>query len=294
MAQQIIFPQAEEPKTLQNFLKKRFPMGYVRRLFRKNAVRLNDKRSGPNQRAGPGDRIRLLFPFEKRGRDSVKKTPVTRRLEILFEDDDFFLLNKPAGIAVHEGKGILKRHSLLGILQATCGIQAVTPKLVHRIDKDTSGLLVVAKNDTVASKLEKQFEIGRVEKVYLALVMGRLRFKEGRIDNPLPGRDGRLVRALTLYRVKQEFSTTSLLEVRIKTGRRHQIRHHLAKLGHPVVMDAQHGNFAFNKQFRTTYGLKRQFLHATSITFEHRGKKRKWTIPIPDDLEKTLEALQSH
>lgn len=292
MVREIILPQSEEHKRLGNFLKKRFPIGYVRKLFRKNGVRLNGRHSGPEEIVHPGDRVQLFIPFEKRATSADKNTPSRIGLEILFEDEDLLLINKRAGMVVHEGKETLKRHSLLGMLERAYRSQGVIPRLVHRIDKETSGLLVVAKRNVVAEDLESQFEDGEVEKDYLALVIGRLRPKEGRIDFPLPGRKGRPVPALTLYRVKREFSRTTLVQVRIKTGRMHQIRLHFAKIGHPVVMDDEHGDFGFNKQFRRTHGLKRQFLHASAIAFNYHGKRKKWVAPLADDLARALKSLQ--
>ncbi len=292
VASEIIVPQTEEPKRLDNFLKKRFPIGYVRKLFRKNGVRLNGERPRPNVIARPGDRVTLYLPFEKRPGAAVKKGPERGGFEILFEDDDILVLNKQAGITVHEGKRVLKQRSLLGMLETTYRPKGIIPKLVHRIDKETSGLLVVAKRDAVAEQLEKKFAGAEVEKEYLALVLGRLHPKEGQIDFPLPGREGSFVPALTRYQVERELPGTSLVRVKMETGRMHQIRLHFAKLGHPVVMDDRHGDFAFNKRFRKTHGLKRQFLHAQSIAFEHRGQKRKWTAPLPEDLAMTLKSLE--
>ncbi len=290
MPWEIVVPPTEQTKSLENFLKKRFNIGYVRKLFRKNGVRLNGNRSGPEGLAHPGDRIQLYIPFEKR-----KETSKSSRdfpFEILFEDEELIVLNKPAGIAVHEGKRIPKRNSVLGMLEAAYRPQGVIPKLVHRIDKETSGLLVVAKEQKVAEQLEKLFEQGEVDKEYLALVAGKLYPKNGTIDFPLPGRDGQPASAVTHYRVEKEFSDTTLARVKIETGRMHQIRLHFAKLGRPVVMDDEHGDFAFNKQFRKMYGLKRQFLHAAMVAFDYRGKKCKWTARMPEDLENTLRSIQ--
>jgi 23S rRNA pseudouridine955/2504/2580 synthase len=292
MAREIIFPHSEGAKQVGNFLKKRYPIGYVRKLFRKHAVRLNGARCGPQVIARPGDRIELFIPFERRPHGSGPASPARSGFEILFEDDGLLVINKPAGLAVHEGKVILRRHSLHGMLEATYRSAGVTPTLVHRIDRETSGLLVVAKRDEVARDLEGQFEEGEVEKEYLALVVGRIHPREGKIKSPLPGRDGGLVPALTLYRVKKEFADTSLVRVRTATGRMHQIRRHFAQLGHSIVMDRQHGDFSFNKQFRKAHGLKRQFLHACSLASEYRGKKRRWSAPLPEDLARTLKALQ--
>jgi len=293
MASEIIVPQTEVPKRLENFLKKRFPIGYVRKLFRRNGVRLNGKRSGPKDMTRPGDRISLFIPFEKRPGTALDKPPSRAGFETLFEDDDILVINKQAGLAVHEGKEILKSQSLLGMLEATYRSQGILPRLVHRIDKETSGILVVAKREAVAEDLEKRFEKGEVEKEYLALVLGRVHPKEGSIDFPIPGREGKPARALTRYRVERELPGTSLVRVNMETGRMHQIRLHFARLGHPVVMDDRHGDFAFNKQFRKTHGLKRQFLHAQSIALEHRGQKRKWTAPLADDLTQTLRLLEA-
>ncbi|MGH7847804.1 MAG: RluA family pseudouridine synthase [Candidatus Binatia bacterium] len=240
---------------------------------------------------GPGDILQLFIPFEAHPSvPSAKESPI--RLDIVFENRDFLVINKPTGLAVHEGKGVTVRHSLSGALQARHARKDVVPKLVHRLDKETSGLLIAAKTDAAAAELQACFETGDVDKEYRVLAVGNIQPPTGRIELPLPGREGNLVSALTLYQVERRFSTTALLRVRIKTGRMHQIRLHLARWGHPVVMDSQHGDFAFNKAFRKTYGLKRQFLHASSISLEYKGRQWKWTAPLPVDLSATLAALE--
>ncbi len=288
MPQEIVIPPGEQPKRLENFLKKTFNIGYVRKLFRKNGVRLNGKRAAPEDTARSGDRIQLYIPYEK-AKPSARPAG---EMNIIFEDDDLLVLNKPAGIAAHEGKGILKRDTILGQLEALYRPQNIAPRLVHRIDKETSGLLVAGKNDETTERLEALFKTGDVQKEYLALVAGTLRAKRDTIDSPLPGREGRPVTAVTHYKVEREFSDTTLARVRIDTGRMHQIRLHFASIHHPVIMDDEHGDFAFNKEFRKKYGLKRQFLHAAMIAFEHKGKKRSWTAELPDDLKRTLERLE--
>ncbi|HEY6199739.1 MAG TPA: RluA family pseudouridine synthase [Candidatus Binatia bacterium] len=288
MPQEIVIPAGEVPKRLENYLKKRFNIGYVRKLFRKNGVRLNGKRAAAEDIVRPGDRVQLFISYEKSKPDARP----AGGLDILFEDDDLLVLNKPAGIAVHEGKGIFKRDTVLGQLEAAYRQRGIAPKLVHRIDKDTSGLLVAAKNDQTAERLERLFDTGDVEKEYLALVAGKLPAKRDTIDTPLPGREGRPVTAVTHYKAEREFPGAALARVRIDTGRMHQIRLHFASIHHPVVMDDEHGDFAFNKEFRKKFGLKRQFLHASMIAFEHRGKMRKWTADLPVDLARTLERLE--
>jgi len=293
VAWEIIVPGGEEPKKLENFLKKRFPIGYVRKIFRKKAARVNGARSGPEHTIRPGDRIELFVPFE----DKVKREKTQNRppsaFEVVFENESFLVVHKPAGIAVHEGKEIFKRHSLLGHLEAAYRMKGVHPRLVHRLDKETSGLLLIAKNEETASRLERSLEEGEVKKEYLLLVVGRLYPLEGRIEFPLPGRSGEPVSALTLYKVEKEFAEATLIRARIKTGRMHQLRLHFAKLGHPVVMDKLHGDFAFNRRFRKAHGLKRQFLHACGLGLEYEKKKFRWNAPLPEDLAKTLQSLEA-
>jgi 23S rRNA pseudouridine955/2504/2580 synthase len=288
MSEEILIPPGEHPKRLENYLKKRFNVGYIRKLFRKNGVRLNGRRAAPDDSAGPGDRIQLYIPYEKA---KPGARPV-KAIDIVFEDDELLIINKPAGVAVHEGKGILKRDTILGQLEAAYRPQNVTPRLVHRLDKETSGLLLAAKSDAAAERLERLFETGDVEKEYVALLAGRLPVKRDTIDAPVPGREGRLVTAVTHYKVEAEFPGVTLARVRIDTGRMHQIRIHFAAVHHPIVMDDEHGDFGFNKEFRKKFGLKRQFLHAAMIAFEHRGKMRKWTAELPEDLARTLERLE--
>jgi 23S rRNA pseudouridine955/2504/2580 synthase len=162
---------------------------------------------------------------------------------------------------------------------------------VHRLDKDTSGVLLVAKDATIAQELEGQFERGLVDKEYLCLVAGRLPRHSGTIDSALPGREGKPVRAITHYRVDKRFADTTLVRVNIETGRMHQIRLHFAQLGYPVVLDSRHGDFGFNKIFRRKTGLKRQFLHAARLGLAYKGKRHTWVAPLPDDLQRTLHTL---
>jgi len=287
---EIALPDNETVKKLENFLKKQFPIGYVRKLFRKNSVRLNGRRAKPEDLVRAGDRIQLYIDFEKPA-ETFKPRPALTKLDIIYEDNALLVLNKRAGIAVHEGKTIGKRESVLGILETQYRDRGIKPQLVHRLDKDTSGLLLVAKNPESAKELESCFETGAVEKEYLCLLVGRLPNNEGKIDFPLPGRGGNPVRALTRYRVVKKFSEVTLVRAAIETGRLHQIRLHFAKLGYPVVMDDQHGDFGFNKRFRKAYGLKRQFLHAEILKIKTKGKLLEWTVPLATDLGEILRLL---
>jgi 23S rRNA pseudouridine955/2504/2580 synthase len=291
VVQDILIGAGESSKKLENFLKRRFPIGYVRKLFRKNGVRLNGRRGKPEDLIYPGDRLELYIPFDQSPRKQSGSVPRQNQLEIIFEDEDLIVLNKPAGIAVHEAKGILKRKSLLGLLEAKYRAQGVSPRLVHRLDKETSGVLLAAKNAQTAKQLETAFANDRVKKEYLCLLVGRLPRNEGTIDFPLPGREGKPVRALTRFSVARTFSETTLVRVHIATGRLHQIRLHFAQYGYPVVMDDQHGDFSFNKRFRKASGLRRQFLHASMVALEYRGRQHGWQTSLPEDLSQTLEWL---
>ena len=287
---EIALPDNETVKKLENFLKKQFPIGYVRKLFRKNSVRLNGRRAKPEDLVRAGDRIQLYIDFEKPA-ETFKPRPALTKLDIIYEDNALLVLNKRAGIAVHEGKTVSKKESVLGILAAQYRDRGIKPQLVHRLDKDTSGLLLVAKNPESAKELESCFETGAVEKEYLCLLVGRLPNNECKIDFPLPGRGSNPVRALTRYRVVKKFSEVTLVRAAIETGRLHQIRLHFAKLGYPIVMDDQHGDFGFNKRFRKAYGLKRQFLHAEILKIKTKGKLLEWTVPLATDLGEILRLL---
>ena len=288
---EIVVRTDESAKKLENFLKKEFPVGYVRKLLRKNGVRINGRRAKGEDLVRPGDRIQLYIEFAKKA--SAAHTQSTNRVDIIYEDNSLLVINKPAGIAVHEGKTVRKKDTVLGILEANYRGTDVRPQLVHRLDKDTSGLLLVAKNPMTVKELKTRFEQGEVEKEYFCLVKGRLLLHEGSIDFPLQGRQGTLVHALTHYRVCRRFSDATLVRVKIDTGRLHQIRLHFAKLGYPIVMDEQHGDFAFNRRFRKRFGLKRQFLHAEKLALRHAGKLKEWTAPVPKDLTEALKKLSS-
>ena len=288
---EIVLPENETAKTLKNFLARQFPVGYVRKVFRRNGARINGRRAKENDLVRAGDRIQLYVPFEA-ARKIPNPSAASSPIATIFEDDALLVIDKPAGLAVHEGKTVSKRSSILGVLESRYRDTGIKPRLVHRLDKDTSGLLLVAKNEQTAQALIEAFASGEIYKEYACLVAGRLPSNEGKIDLPLPGREGRLVRALTRFRVVKRFAETSFTRVVIDTGRLHQIRLHFAKLGYPVVLDDQHGDFGFNKRFRKQYGLKRQFLHAEKLRTEHAGKAREWAAPLPKDLQEVLSQLE--
>ena len=290
--QEIVVAPGVASKKLENFLKKKFSIGYVRKLFRKNGIRLNGRRARPDDSIHASDRIQLYIPFESQASKPTQSCS-PRGIEIVYEDESLLVIDKPAGLAVQEGKTVIRRDSLAGFIERKYPDKKFRPMLVHRLDKDTSGLLLLAKSEKALAELASQFESGKVNKEYLCLVLGRLPNIEGKIEVPLPGRDGNLVHAVTRYRVVKRFAETTLIRVNLETGRLHQIRLHFAKLGHPVVMDDQHGDFSFNKRFRKEYGLKRQFLHAEKLAIQAKGKTYRWSVEPADDLTETLRQLRS-
>jgi 23S rRNA pseudouridine1911/1915/1917 synthase len=239
--------------------------------------------------------------------------PENLPLEIVFEDDDLIVINKPAGLVVHPAagnqSGTLANALAFHFDQLSTQGGAIRPGLVHRLDKDTSGLLVVAKKEDVHEKLADQFRAREVFKSYLALVHGVVKETSGDIDQPL-ARDPRnrtrmaVVRggrpALSLYRVRRQYNRFSLLDVEIKTGRTHQIRVHLAWLKHAVVGDEVYGggrdNTVQHPKLRAAIRkLGRQFLHAEQLGFRHprSDEPLRFAAPLPQDLSNFLKELES-
>ncbi len=287
----LTIPKNSQPVLLSSFLKKEFPKGYVTKLWRKDGVRVNNIRGKPEMVLRPGDQLTFYVPFEPNAKSSQSLSSF--QPDILHEDENIIVLNKKAGMAVHEGKTISHRQSLLGRLVDYYKARNIVPWLVHRLDRDTSGCLLIVKREELVPQFEKLFEAGQVEKEYLTLVVGKLDEKKGKITLPLPGRDGTLVSAITTYEVKKHYADVdlSLVAVQIKTGRMHQIRLHFAALNHPIVLDDEHGDFSLNKEFRKIYRLKRQFLHAHTLSFTWRKQRYVFAAPLPDDLQKVLDRL---
>lgn len=238
-------------------------------------------------------------------------TPENIPLEIVFEDDHIIVINKPAGLVVHPAAGINSgtlANALAYHFQQLSNADSIRPGIVHRLDKDTSGLLVAAKTESAHESLGDQFRAREVFKSYVALVYGVVKQGSGRIEQPIardprnrtrmaivPGGRG----ALSLYKVRRSYDTFTLLDVELKTGRTHQIRVHLAWLKHPVVADELYGGGRENSirdvQLRArTRRLKRQFLHAEQLGFQHpqTGEPLKFVAPLPAELTQFLKLLE--
>src|SRR5215468_7071298 len=230
-------------------------------------------------------------------------------LQIYFEDRDIAVIEKPAGLVVHPGSGTSGAtlvHGLLFHFQNLSDAGGETrPGIVHRLDKKTSGLLLVAKNNVAHARLSKDFQDRKIQKTYIALVHGRLGRQTGTIELSVgrhPGVRTKMTAdavrgraAFTEYRVMEEFRGFSLLEVKIKTGRTHQIRVHLSAIGHPVVGDDVYGERTY-KQFTKKFGpMNRYFLHASELRFTHptTGMAMKFHSALPSELQKLLDSIKS-
>jgi len=221
--------------------------------------------------------------------------------EVVYEDDDLLVVDKPAGVVVHPAPA----HPVGTLAQAlasrgAAGGEPFRPGIVHRLDRDTSGLLVVAKSEEVHRRLQDQLRRREVTREYLALVEGRPDARSGTIDAPI-GRDrGRRTvistrtdrprQAVTHFEVEQELPRTTLLRVRLETGRTHQIRAHVAAIGHPVCGDPAYGGLSSGRRL----GLTRQFLHAANLLFSHprTGEIVRCESKLPADLLRSLEVAQ--
>ncbi len=307
-------PQENQDTRLDVFLAGSCPSDLsrarIQTLIKKGFVKINDGTSKASYKLKTGDRVRLTIPPP----EPMRLKPEAIDFYIVYEDRSLIVLDKPAGIVVHPAPGHHKGtlvHGLLNHCRDLSGVGGVMrPGIVHRLDKDTSGLLVVAKNDSVHSILSEQFKTGTVFKQYVALVHGRVKEEEREIDLPLsrhPKKRKQMAvvasggrRALTRWvKIKGYQSDFTFLSIFIKTGRTHQIRVHLSHLGYPVVGDPVYGNGKLRWQRHRLYKqgllpeIHRQMLHAKRLEFAHPVTKEhlKFEAPLPEDMEGPLFSL---
>ncbi len=253
----------------------------------------------PGFRLDGGELVELIIPPPVPSKLQAESIP----LDIIFENEDIMVINKPAGMVVHPSAGHASGTLVHAALAHAPTIKGVggekRPGVVHRLDKDTSGLILLAKNDTAQNDLQAQFKKREVGKTYLALVDGRPPTPAGRIEAPI-GRDpghrkrmkvlppGKGREAISIFHTLESFLQHTLLEVNPKTGRTHQIRVHLAFLGCPVVGDRDYG------LRKPTLAVERMFLHATVLTFNLPGddQPRSFKAPLPSELEMILDQLR--
>jgi 23S rRNA pseudouridine955/2504/2580 synthase len=291
---------------LDNFLARILgdvPRSHIFRVIRKGEVRVNGKRAKPDSRLQASDKVRV--PPVRTGAAAPPRRASTAMLEsisaaIVHEDPQLLVVDKPAGMAVHGGSGVS-----FGVIEALRTARPdETLELVHRLDRDTSGLLLIARKPAVLRTLHALLREGRVEKRYLALVKGKWELGAKRIDVPLRTdiRVGgeRTVKAdasgkesVSLFRPVQFFGKrASLLEVALETGRTHQIRVHAAFAGYPLAGDVKYGDPDFNEKMKA-HGLKRMFLHAHQVSFvwPESGMEFSVSAPLPADLSAVIDVL---
>jgi 23S rRNA pseudouridine1911/1915/1917 synthase len=280
----------------------------LQRLIESGDVLVNSKLAKASYRVAAKDEIEVeLAPAP-----ASNFTPENIPLEIVFEDDYVIVINKPAGLVVHPAAGIQSgtlANALAYHFQQLSNAGSIRPGIVHRLDKDTSGLLVAAKTESSHENLSDQFRAREVFKSYIALVYGVVKQESGRIEQPI-ARDPRnrtrmaIVAggrgALSLYKVRRSYDSFTLLDVELKTGRTHQIRVHLSWFKHPVVGDELYGGGRDNNvqdvQLRARIRkLKRQFLHAEQLSFQHpqTGEQMRFVAPLPPELTDLLETLEA-
>lgn len=228
-------------------------------------------------------------------------------IAVLYEDKDIIVLEKPAGMVVYHDVQHQSGTIIDWLFERYPDIHSVgddpgRPGIVHRLDKDTSGVLVVARNQNSFQRLKKLFQTRDIQKTYSALVVGNIKNESGIIDTPIArstkyfarrvvgGKQGRAREAITEYRVRERFKEYTLLDVFPKTGRTHQIRSHLAHIGHPIACDTLYGG----KKFMCPAGVERQFLHASSVEFVGpSGARMHFGAPLSEDLVDALNQLRS-
>jgi 23S rRNA pseudouridine955/2504/2580 synthase len=291
--------EEEAGQRIDNYLLARLkgvPKSRVYRIIRGGEVRINSKRVEASTRVAAGDRIRVP-PIRVAEREDDVPAPHFR-MPVLFEDDAILALDKPSGLAVHGGSGVA--HGVIESLRSMRP-EARFLELVHRLDRETSGVLLVAKKRSALTALHEMMRTRAMDKRYLEGVAGRFRNEMQRVRLALAKRvthagDKRVSvsdegqEAETVFRRLSRGAEFSLLEAELLTGRTHQIRVHLAHLKHPVLGDDKYGNFELNKRLRKE-GLKRMFLHAASLAFVHplTGEALRLESPLPGDLRKFSE-----
>ncbi len=294
---------------LDSFLRARFPAvsrGAIQRLIEEGHIRVNGKTVKPTHTPRAGEEVRVHWPDAR----PAEARPEDMPLDILFEDAALLVLNKPPGLVVHPAAGH-EEHTLVNALLHHCegglsGIGGVArPGIVHRLDKETSGCLVVAKNDDTHLALSAQFADRKVDKFYHAIVCGELPRERGEIRAAIarhPSHRKRMAvddaqgrESRTSYRVLERLKSATLVEATLHTGRTHQIRVHFQHLGFPLVGDSTYGQRQ-NVRLKelTNYAASRQMLHAAKLGFTHprTGKRMNFEAPRPQDMSDALSALK--
>ena len=270
----------------------------IQKLLEDGNILVNDVIKKSSYKVKKGDVIKIEIPEPKESKIEAQDIPI----EIVYEDNDIIVVNKPKGLVVHPANGN-EDGTLVNAIMNICkdslsGIGGEKrPGIVHRLDKDTSGLLIVAKNDKAHLKMSEQIKDRKVNKKYIALVRGIIKENEATINMPIArnkkdrkkmavDKDGK--EAITHFKVLRRYDKYTLLEVKIDTGRTHQIRVHMAEIGHPVIGDEVYSNG------KNEFNVKGQMLHAKSLDFEHpiTGKKMHLEAELPDYFKKVIDICE--
>ncbi|MCK5512101.1 MAG: RluA family pseudouridine synthase [Thermodesulfovibrionia bacterium] len=278
---------------------------YVQKLIKQGFLSVNSRKEKASYKIKAGDTIEYIIADEP----PKTLTPEDIPLAVIWEDDHIIVVNKPSGMVVHPAAGH-KHGTLIHALLSRCGKLAslgapLRPGIVHRLDKDTSGLIIVAKDDISYVNLQKQFKKREVKKHYCALVYGNLKNDYGEINKAI----GRAVsdrkkmstrtvkgkEAITQFEVMKRLRSATLAKVNIITGRTHQIRVHFAASGHPVLGDKSYGKKILLKFMHKTVSFNRQMLHAYSLELKHpvKGNPLVFTTPMPEDMKKAIKELSA-
>jgi len=300
--QKVTVAATEAGRRIDNFIAshlKNLPKSKIYKILRRGEVRVNGSRAKQGYRLKEGDVVRLppvQMDAEPSAGAAIPAGAIERLLQnILYEDDGLVVLNKPAGLAVHGGSGIA--YGVIDMLRA--GRRDDRLELVHRLDRDTSGCLLLAKDMAVLRSLHDALRAGEIRKGYTALLKGRLQQPELNIDEPLSRQKKRAGErkviidaagkpSATQIRRRQLMASATLVDVNLLTGRTHQIRVHAADAGYPLAGDEKYGDWDFNKDLRRL-GLKRLFLHAARLELPDRQLTVE--APLPDDLNAVIDKL---
>lgn len=304
-----IIDSSRDGQRIDNFLftnLKGVPKSLIYRLLRTGKIRVNGKRVKQTYRLQVSDEILipdLRMPQSRGGKSNIpERIKVQFESSILHEDASILAINKPAGIAVHPGTRVS-----YGVIEVLRALRPAAPylELAHRIDRGTSGCLLIAKNKKILNELHELLRTQKINKVYVALLKGEWTLGDTTINTPLQNKKNilndsdknherrKLKTATTCFSVSRIYPNFSLMNVQISTGRTHQIRIHAAQTGHPIAGDQKYGDFSFNHECRKK-GLKRMFLHASNISFQLPSSGQKYNIsaPLDEELNGFLEGLE--
>jgi 23S rRNA pseudouridine1911/1915/1917 synthase len=298
----ITVKEGEEAKRLDAYIPEKISTlsrTAVKRLLDEGKILVNGKQEKASYKVSIKDKIELEIPEAKSTELIAQEIPVP----VIYEDNDIIVVNKPKGMVVHPANGN-PDGTLVNAILAMCkdslsGIGGeIRPGIVHRLDKETSGLLIVAKNDAAHINMSKQIQDRKVVKKYIALVRGVIAENEATIDLPIARSqrdrkkmavDSKGKNAVTHFKVLQRYDNYTLLELKIDTGRTHQIRVHMSYIGHPVVGDSTYSNG------KNEFGVEGQMLHARYLEFKHpiTNKEMKLEAPIPEYFEQVIQQLEN-